>query len=176
MPRYELMYILASSVSDDQVPQTAKTIEQFVTDNGGTDIAHEELGKKKLAYPIKKTRNGHYGVINFTAEGNSASNLDAKIRTQKATIIRHIIVNIDEHLERLEKDKEAQAKMNKNRPAERIAADRAEAEGRGQTPSATTAPAPKAERPAREAKPKTVVTEAVLEEEIEKALNEDITK
>lgn len=170
MPRYELMYILASSVSDDQIPETTQNIEQFVTDNGGTDIAHEQLGKKKLAYPIKKTRNGHYGVINFTAEGNAASNLDAKLRTQKATVIRHIIVNIDEHLERLEKDKEAQAKMNRNRPPEKIAADKLEASGQAPAPAAP------ASKPVREAKPKTVVTEAVLDEEIEKALSEDVTK
>ncbi len=173
MPRYELMYILASSVSDDQVPQTAQQIEQFVSDNGGTDLAHEQLGKKKLAYPIKKTRNGHYGVINFTAEGKAAALLDAKLRTQKAMVIRYIIVNIDEHLERLEKDKEAQAKMNRNRPPEKIAEDKmaAKLEAEGKIP----APAP-TEKPARTPKPKTVVTEAVLDEEIEKALTEDITK
>lgn len=170
MPRYELMYILASSVSDDQVPGTAQQIEQFVTDNGGSEISHEQLGKKKLAYPIKKTRNGHYGVITFTAEGKGANALDAKLRTQKSTVIRYILVNIDEHLERLEKDKEAQAKMNRNRPPEAIAADKAEANEQAQ-------PAPaKAAKPVRESKPKTVVTEEVLEEEIEKALNEDITK
>ena len=173
MPRYELMYILASSVSDDQVPATAQTIEQYVTDNSGTEISHEQLGKKKLAYPIKKTRNGHYGVITFTAEGNGVNNLDAKIRTQKAKIIRHIIVNIDEHLERLEKDKEAQAKMNRNRPPEAIAADNSvqeEPAAKPATKPVREAAAPKAE------KPKTVVTEEVLDEEIEKALSEDITK
>lgn len=175
MPRYELMYILASSVSDDQVPATAQSIEQYVTDNGGTEITHEQLGKKKLAYPIKKTRNGHYGTIVFTAEGKGVNSLDAKIRTQKATIIRHIIVNIDEHLERLEKDKEAQAKMNRNRPPEAIAADNSEPVAPEAKPASkpvreVATPAPKAE------KAKTVVTEEVLDEEIEKALSEDITK
>ena len=175
MPRYELMYILASSVSDDQIPQTAQGIEQFVTDNGGSDISHEQLGKKKLAYPIKKTRNGHYGVVTFTATGNGVNTLDAKLRTQKATIIRHIIVNIDEHLERLEKDKEAQAKMNRNRPPEAIAADKAKD---AETPAPGTQPMKQLAREAkpRASKPKTVVTEEVLDEEIEKALNEDITK
>lgn len=175
MPRYELMYILASSVSDDQIPETAQGIEQFVTDNGGTEIAHEQLGKKKLAYPIKKTRNGHYGVIAFTAEGKGVNSLDAKLRTQKSTVIRHIIVNIDEHLERLAKDAEAQAKMNRNRPPEAIAADNAEQAG-----TQEVKPAPKkkevTEKLAAPAKAKTVVTEEVLDDEIEKALNEDITK
>lgn len=168
MPRYELMYILASSVSDDQVPATAQQIEQFVADNGGSDITHDQLGKKKLAYPIKKTRNGHYGVITFTAEGKGANSLDAKLRTQKGTVIRHIIVNTDEHLARLEKDREAQAKMNKGRPAEAIAADKAERE--------SGAAASKTEKPVKEAKAKTVVTEKALDEKIEKALNEDIAQ
>lgn len=172
MPRYELMYILASSVSDDQIPETTQAIEQFVTDNGGTEIAHENLGKKKLAYPIKKTRNGHYGVIAFTAEGKGVNALDAKLRTQKNTVIRHIIVNIDEHLERLAKDAEAQAKMNRNRPPEAIAADAAAQAGNTPTPVVEEKPA----RKPAEAKPKTVVTEEVLDDEIEKALNEDITK
>lgn len=177
MPRYELMYILASSVSDDQVPATAQTIEQYVTDNGGTEITHEQLGKKKLAYPIKKTRNGHYGTIVFTAEGKGVNSLDAKIRTQKATIIRHIIVNIDEHLERLEKDKEAQAKMNRNRPPEAIAADNSEQVVPEVKPASKPAPKAAAPTPAPKVeKPKTVVTEEVLDEEIEKALSEDITK
>lgn len=175
MPRYELMYILASSVSDDQIPQTTQGIEQFVKDNGGTDISHEELGKKKLAYPIKKTRNGHYGVVTFTANGESVNNLEAKLRTQKATVIRHIIVNIDEHLERLEKDKEVQAKMNRNRPPEAIAADKAK-DAENAAPGISNAKPVRETKPARESKPKTVVTEAVLDEEIEKALNEDITK
>lgn len=175
MPRYELMYILASSVSDDQIPNTAQEIEQFVTDNGGTEITHEQLGKKKLAYPIKKTRNGHYGVIAFTSEGSGVNSLDAKIRTQKATIIRHIIVNLDEHLVRLERDKEVQAKMNRNRPPEAIEADKAKESGIN-NPEVQQTQSTREPKITETSKPKTVVTEEVLDNEIEKALNEDITK
>ncbi len=155
MPRYELMYILASSVSDDQVPATSSQIEQMVADFGGQNLAHEQLGKKKLAYQIGKTRNGHYGVINFDMEGKGLAALDAKIRTQKANIIRHIIVNIDEHLERLEKDRIVQSKIKRRIPAE----------------DASEAPAAKEAKSAKKAAP---VTNEKLEEEIEKALNEEV--
>ncbi len=161
MPRYELMYILSSSVSDDQVPATTAQVEQIVADFGGTNLQHNQLGKKKLAYPIKKTRNGHYAVIAFDLEGKQLNPLDAKLRTQTATIIRHLIVNLDEHLDRLEKDRVVQSKMNRSRPAESLAD-----EG---IPPVQSAP-----KPAREAV--APVTEAQLEEEIEKALSEDITK
>lgn len=161
MPRYELMYILASAVSDDQVPQVADQILQFVTDFGGQNAKQELLGKKKLAYPIKKTRNGHYGVIDFVMDGRKLNDLDAKIRTQDATIIRYIIVNMDEHYERLAKDREIQSKLNRTRPAESLADE-------GVAPAA---PVKKAA-----AKPAVPVTAAALDEEIEKALTEDITK
>lgn len=162
MPRYELMYILASSVSDDQIPDVTEQILKFVSDFGGTDIQETQLGKKKLAYPIKKTRNGFYGVVDFTMEGSKLNELDAKIRTQN-TIIRYILVNQDEHLERLVRDREVQAKMNRNRPEIPVEPETTESSIEGSAPVAP-------------AKPEEQVVSADLDEQIEAALNEDITK
>ncbi len=152
------MYILASTVSDDQVEQTSNQILQFVTDFGGQNAKQELLGKKKLAYPVKKTRNGHYGVIDFSMDGPKVADLDAKIRTQDSTIIRYIIANMDEHYERLEKDRDVQSKLNRTRPAESLADE-------------GVAPIKKAAN-----KSVAPVSQAQLDEEIEKALTEDITK
>jgi small subunit ribosomal protein S6 len=149
---------MASSVSDDQQPEVAGQITKFVEDFGGTDIQDTQLGKKKLAYPVKKTRNGFYGVVDFVMDATKINDLDAKIRTQDSTIIRYIIVNMDEHYERLAKDREVQAKMNR-RPPE---AEKAEGEETGDKPLRSEAPAE--------------ITEADLEQQIEKALSEDITK
>ena len=160
MPRYELMYILASSVSDDQVPTTTAQIEQYVTDFGGTNASHELLGKKKLAYQIGKTRNGHYGVITFDSEGKNIAPLDAKIRTQKATIIRHLVINIDEHLERLEKDRIVQSKIKRIIPA-------------GEEGSDLPAPIKRA-TPVEKKVTATPVSNEQLDQEIEKALNEEV--
>ena len=121
MPRYELMYILASSVSDDQVPATSAGVEQIVADFGGKNVIHEMVGKKKLAYQIGKTRNGHYCVITFDLDSSKLAVLEAKLRTQKTTIIRHLTVNIDEHLERLEKDRIVLSKIKRRIPVEETA-------------------------------------------------------
>ena len=80
MPQYELMYLLGSQVADDQVPAISEQIKKFIGDFGGTDVRETLLGKKKLAYPIKKTRNGHYVVVDFVMEGNKVNELDARIR------------------------------------------------------------------------------------------------
>ncbi len=116
MPQYELMYLLGSQVADDEVPKISESILKFAADFGGTDIKETQLGKKKLAYPIGKTRNGHYVVVNFTMDGKNINAFDAKIHTQDTQIIRYLIVNLDEHLARMEKDRIAQSKIVRKGP------------------------------------------------------------
>ncbi len=171
MPQYELMYILSSAVSDDQLPEVAGQIQQYVADFGGTNIQETQLGKKKLAYPVKKTRNGFYGVLDFAMDAKKINELDAKIRTQDNTIIRYILVNMDEHLERLSRDREVQAKMNRNRPPEMVAASLEAASQTGEVPASAPAPAR-----VRKTEPLKEINAEDLDKEIEKALTEDITK
>lgn len=172
MPRYELCYILAAQVSDDQVSGVTEQIRQFIADFGGTEIAEEQLGKKKLAYPIKKTRNGFYVVVQFTMDSRKVNDLEAKIRTQTATVIRHLMISLDEHLRRAEIDKVAQSKLSKRPEGE---------EGEVAVPPAQTtpapAPAPIAEVQAEAPAPKKEVAEISaedLDKQIEAALNEDL--
>ena len=114
MPRYELMYIVASTISDDQIPTVTDGVLKYISDFDGKVIKEELMGKKKLAYPIKKTRNGFYAGITFEMPPQKVSELETKVRTTPG-IIRHLIINIDEAMERMAKDVIAQEAMNKNR-------------------------------------------------------------
>ncbi len=114
MPKYELMYILSSAVSDNDAPAVAAEVDKFIQDQGGKIISSEMLGKKKLAYPIKKTRNGFYILESFNFEGPKVSQLENKIRSIDS-IIRFIVVNVGEQERRAAKDKIVQDKMKSNR-------------------------------------------------------------
>jgi small subunit ribosomal protein S6 len=162
MPQYELMYLLGSHVADDQVPQIAASILKFADDFGATNVKEEQLGKKKLAYPIGKTRNGHYVVVNFTMEAKNINTFDAKIRTQDQSIIRYLIVNLDEHLARMAKDKIVQSKIVRKGPP---------AEAGVPTPKVEAAPSAKKEAPVL-----TELNQEELDKKIEAALSEDLTK
>jgi small subunit ribosomal protein S6 len=162
MPQYELMYVLGSHVADDEVPKISQSILKFAEDFGATEIKESQLGKKKLAYPIGKTRNGHYVVVNFAMDAKNINTFDAKIRTQDQSIIRYLIVNLDEHLERMAKDKIAQSKIVRKGPP---------AEATVPTPKSASAPAPKKEAPAL-----VEINQEELDKKIEAALSEDLTK
>jgi small subunit ribosomal protein S6 len=113
MPKYELMYILSSAVSDTDAQAVSNELDKFIAENGKL-ISTENLGKKKLAYPIKKTRNGFYILSTFTSEGSKIGPLENKIRSMES-IIRFIVVNLEEQERRAAKDREIQAKMKLTR-------------------------------------------------------------
>lgn len=153
MPQYELMYLLGSHVADDEVPKISQQILKFVEDFGGKDVKETLLGKKKLAYPIGKTRNGHYVVVNFSMDGKNVNLLDAKIRTQDSTIVRYLLISLEEHLKRMARDKVAQSKIVRREPV--VAAESG------------------AKKPAA---PVIEIDQAELDKKIEEALTEDLTK
>lgn len=118
MPKYELMYIVGSEIADDAVPQVVGEVKTAIESGGGHIEKHDEWGRRKLAYPIGSTKNGFYAVVNFDAPGEKVNDIEQKIRTNLA-IIRHLVVNMDEALERMEKDRIVQSQMKPRRiPAE----------------------------------------------------------
>ena len=166
MPQYELMYLLGSHVADDQVPEISKSVLKFAEDFGATEVKETQLGKKKLAYPIGKTRNGHYVVINFSMDGKNLNPFDAKIRAQDNNIIRYLIINLDEHLGRMKKDKIAQSKIVRKGPP----AEPALPAGRAAKLGASESPMKKETAPLME------INQEELDKKIEEALSEDLTK
>lgn len=153
MPKYELMYIVSSNVSDDQIPTVTDGVLNLVKNLGGSIIKQEGLGKKKLAYPIKKTRNGFYDLITFEMEPKQINELNNKVLTSDG-VIRHIIVNLEDSIRRQQKDAVAQEKMNKNRAE------------KGEAAAAKKAAEPKAAG--------AEITEENLDQKIEEALSEDL--
>jgi small subunit ribosomal protein S6 len=151
MPKYELMYILSSAVSDNDVPTVVAEVDKYLTSQGGTLLTQEQLGKKKLAYPIKKTRNGFYIVQTFNLEPRKLQELDNKLRSIEA-IIRYLCINVDEQERRAAKDRTVREKMQANRK-------------------------PMPVTPEEGAEPAILISEAELEQKIEKALeSEDLAK
>jgi len=151
MPKYELMYILSSAVSDNDVPTVAAELDKFITDQGGAILTQEMLGKKKLAYPIKKTRNGFYVLETFNLDGSKLQGLDNKLRSLEA-VIRYLVVNLEEQERRAVKDKQVQEKMRASRKPQMVKTE----EG---------------------AQPEVKLTETELESKIEQALgSDDLTK
>jgi small subunit ribosomal protein S6 len=68
MGTYEIVAVLRSDLDDAAVVAVLDRISQRITEHGGTVKTLERWGKRKLAYPIKKTRDGYYVLFVFELE------------------------------------------------------------------------------------------------------------
>ena len=67
MTKYEMLYILDASLTDEAKESIIKKFESLVTDNGGVVENVDRWGVKKLQYPINYKTEGYYVLMTFEA-------------------------------------------------------------------------------------------------------------
>ncbi|EPY08536.1 30S ribosomal protein S6 [Paenibacillus sp. E194] len=92
MRKYELMYIIRPDVEQEAVQAVVEKFQGVISNGGGEITKHDVMGKRRLAYEIKKLRDGVYVLVNFTAEPAVVAELDRQLKIADE-IIRHLVVS-----------------------------------------------------------------------------------
>ena len=95
MAFYESIFILKSSVSEEEVSVVQDKMKETLEKHGGSIIKAENWGKKKLAYEIAHDRRGTYAFLQFEAGGNVVSELERLYRLEDS-ILKFLTVRVDE--------------------------------------------------------------------------------
>ena len=95
MKKYEVMFIVKSAQDSEEIKKTSEAMKQIITEYNGKVAEFNELGEKKLAYPIKKEISGYYYVMVIEANNEAISELDRKAFINE-NILRHLIIKLDE--------------------------------------------------------------------------------
>ena len=95
MKKYEVMYILKSSLEEEARQNTIETLNAIITDGKGTIEKVDEWGMKEFAYRIDDMTKGYYVVTTFTADAEVVAELDRICRIN-ANVVRNMIVNLEE--------------------------------------------------------------------------------
>lgn len=91
---YELTYIVNSVLSDEQIKNVVKRISEFIEENGGKVSRSDEWGTRRLAYPIRKKRNGYYVNLFFDADANLITRLERMLEIDD-DILRYMTLRLD---------------------------------------------------------------------------------
>lgn len=67
MTKYEMLYILDASLSDEAKESIIKKFEDLVIANGGSVEKTDRWGVRKLQYPINYKTEGFYVLMTFEA-------------------------------------------------------------------------------------------------------------
>ncbi len=92
---YELMYIIKPETAADEIAKLNEGITKVIETEGGTIVKFEDMGKRKLAYEIKRMREGHYVLFEIEGSGKEIAELERRMRVNDL-IIRFITVRVDE--------------------------------------------------------------------------------
>ncbi len=96
------MYIGTPETSDDAITKLNESIEKMITDEGGSIVKTEVMGRRKLAYPIQKKTEGHYTLFEIEGSGQEIAELERRMRVNDA-VIRYMTVRVDEERKTAEK-------------------------------------------------------------------------
>src|SRR5690242_20271915 len=129
--QYELVYIVTPDASEQEIADLHTQIEQIVQRFNGTLDKTENWGRKRLAYDIAHHREGTYVVETITGSGELMKEIDRRLRVLD-TVIRHLVVRVDEELRVAERTRDARkATQARRRTARGLPPEPQPGEGRG---------------------------------------------
>jgi len=122
---YESIFILKSSVSDEDIQKIVSKMEGIVK-QGAELLATENWGKKKLAYEVAKEKRGVYVLLRFQGKGDINSELERNYRIDD-NVIKFLTVKLNKkEIEQLKKKEAAAAVAAAAVPHDRIAREKEE--------------------------------------------------
>ena len=126
---YEVMFIVRPDVADEEVDKLVAGFTTTITSGGGAVKSVDKMGRRKLAYLVRKFNDGNYILLTIEANGDTVHELERRLRVSEP-VIKFITVRMDEEEKRLAKLKAIRGtrrKVSAETPAAHTPAEAAEA-------------------------------------------------
>ena len=91
---YELIVILKPDLTEEKLEASVENVKKFIAVKGGVVSDLQKWGKRRLAYPIKHTAEGHYILIKFHAKPGSNRELETSLRISE-DVLRHLLIKVE---------------------------------------------------------------------------------
>jgi small subunit ribosomal protein S6 len=101
---YELMFIVRPDMTEEDQDKLISTLETAVTSSGGAVKNTEKMGKRRLAYIVRRFHDGLFILLTFEGSGGLVHELERRLRVTEP-VIKFLSVRIDEEQKRLDKIK-----------------------------------------------------------------------
>ncbi|HKS72327.1 MAG TPA: 30S ribosomal protein S6 [Terriglobales bacterium] len=113
---YELMFIVRPDMPEEDQDKLISTLESVVTGSGGQMKNVEKMGKRRLAYLVRRFHDGIYILLTLEGSGGLIHELERRLRVTEQ-VIKFLTVRIDEEQKRVEKIKKIKEARKKAPPA-----------------------------------------------------------
>jgi len=88
---YETMYILRPDIAEEEVTNHIEKYNKTLENNGGKVLDSQMRGKRRLAYPIAKHREGIYVQLSHQGDGQHIAKIEKAMRLSE-DVIRYLTI------------------------------------------------------------------------------------
>jgi small subunit ribosomal protein S6 len=144
---YEVMFIVRPDMTEEDQDKLVATMEGYVATAGGAVKNVERMGKRRLAYVVRKFQDGIYVLMVLEGDGAVVKELERRLRVTEP-VIKFITVRVDEEQKRMAKVKalrDAKVRGKGTRAAAAEAAAATAAANAAETAATAAAAAPEAD-------------------------------
>ena len=92
MKRYEVVAIVKSDLTEEEINAIMERSSNIITERQGVIAKAEKWGKRRLAYEIKKQKDGFYFFIDYAGEGSIVSEMERNFKIDDR-VLKFMTVN-----------------------------------------------------------------------------------
>ena len=119
---YECTFICSPELDSTKVEEMVSKVSKIIETSGGTIKNLQQLGKKKLAYNIKKFREGNYVYVDFESNGSVVLSLENFFKVND-DVIRFLTVKVEPKKKVVKKAKAVEKKQEAAAATEEVAVE-----------------------------------------------------
>jgi len=94
MHKYELVCIIHPDLDETAFNSALDKVKGWISDAGGSVDKLDLWGRKRLAYTVRKQREGQYVLLNISLPPSATAGLDQNLRFLEP-VIRYMITSVE---------------------------------------------------------------------------------
>lgn len=99
MAKYEMMFITRTDVPEEEIDKLTAQMDTVVSGSGGKTEKIDKMGRRRLAYRVKRQREGFYILFTFEGNGDTVREFERRLKVTDS-VIKFLTVRIDERIKR----------------------------------------------------------------------------
>ena len=94
MRDYELTVVFSPEIAEEDLPAEIERVNDLIAQKGGIVGEANRWGRRRLAYPIKRHREGNYVLTPLKLQADVAAELERNLRGSDQ-ILRYLLVKVE---------------------------------------------------------------------------------
>ncbi len=86
MNSYETLFVVKPTLTEEEITVQITKIKNILAKEGAELLGTNDMGMRKLAYPVQKNDRGYYTVLFYKAEGAVISELERNLKINEDVI------------------------------------------------------------------------------------------